>query len=238
MTEFEKDRTMDVSLPTGTTYILVIDTDRYAGNFERELAGYVTGVCDLERCHGERQADEAKEAAPDMVKGLQAKSRAVRHQEYGMVTNTIRATPGRLNNGLGFNFPADDPGAAEEARRKAKDYARQYTAGQIAAAQRRIDENDFEPERDGAWTREACDRTIAGALDLIERAGENMVMPAYESVAMFFGEPLTADEMAFVRQRAEEYSRSPSGLSTKPFRVLDVRLVESTIQATEKTFTR
>jgi len=229
---------MDVKLPTGTTYILVIDTDSYAGNFERQLAGYVTGICDLDRGHGDREAAEAQAAAPAMVDALRAKSRAVEHTDYGMVTNTIRATPGRLNNGMGFNFPAGDPAAAEDARVRAKDYARNYTAGQIAAAQRRIDENDFEPERGGGWTREACDRTIASALDLIERAGETMTTPAYESVAMFFGEPLTADEMSFVRRRAEEFARSPTGVVPKTFRVLDVRLVESTSQATERTFAR
>lgn len=226
---------MDVNLPSGTTYILVIDTDCYAGNFERELAGYTTGICDLDRGHGDREAEDAKAAAPDMVDALEAKSRAVRHNEYGMVTNTIRATPGRLNNGLGFNFPANDPVAAEEAKKKAKDYARDYTAGQIKAAQRRIDENDFEAERDGAWTKDACDRTIASALDLIERAGENMTSPAYESVAMFFGEPLSAEEMAFVRERADRYAKSPSGIMRRPFRILDVRLVEANAQTAERT---
>lgn len=159
---------MDVTLPTGTTYILVVDTDSYAGNFERELAGYATGVCDRDRGHGDREAEDTATAHPDMVGALMTKSLPVRHDEYGMVTNTIRATPGRLNNGFGFAFPAGDPEAALEAKAKAKDTARQYNAKQIEMAQGRIDRNDFQPEAEGAWTREACERTIGSGLAMIE----------------------------------------------------------------------
>lgn len=86
-------------LPKGPTYILVVDTDSYAGNFERQLAGFATGICDIERGHGEEEAEQAERDAPEMIAALKAKSLPVRHKQYGKVTNTIRATPGRLNNG-------------------------------------------------------------------------------------------------------------------------------------------
>lgn len=38
----------------GKTWLFVIDTDEYAGNFERELAAYVTGQCG--ETHGEDEA--------------------------------------------------------------------------------------------------------------------------------------------------------------------------------------
>jgi hypothetical protein len=219
---------MDVTLPRGATYILVVDTDRYAGNFERQLAGFATGICDIERGHGEEEAQQALEADPTMVAALCAKSLEVRSDEYGMVTNTIRETPGRLNNGYGFMFPADDPAAAAEASAKAVEYARRYHASQMEMAQGRLDRNDFQTG-EGGWTREACERTIEGALASIERAGKGMTFPAYESVAMFFSEPLTADEMTFVRHRAEAYAADPTPriLVREPFRILDVYMVRA-----------
>jgi hypothetical protein len=224
---------MDVTLPEGTTYILVIDTDAYAGNFERQLAGYATGVVDVERYHGTDEAADAERAFPDMVGALRAKSLAVPHHDYGMVTNTIRATPGRLNNGSGFHYTPGGPEVDEDARSRAKQSMTDYFARAHADVRRRLAENDFQPEGPGAWTREACERTLSDAQASIDRTGEFIAWPAYESVAMFFSEPLTAEEMAFVRRRAEEFASTPRLLS-KPFRVLDVRLVEATSDTTEK----
>ena len=220
---------MDVTLPQGTTYILVVDTDTYAGNFERELAGYATGVVDRDRHHGIKEAADAEEAAPDMVQSFRRKSLPVRHDRFGMVTNTIRATPGRLNNGSGFHYTPGDPEVEQDARARAKQSTIDRFDKAYADVRRRLAENDFQPEGPGAWTRQACERTLASAQAWIDRAGEFIGWPAYESVAMFFSEPITEQEMAFVRERAKEFARTPRLLS-KPFQVIDVRLVESTTE--------
>lgn len=226
---------MDVDLPDSTIYILVIDTDRYSGNFERQLAGYATGVCDEERHHGLEQAREAEAEHPDMIRGLQAKSIAVKHHEYGMVTNTIRATPGRLNNGSGFHYTPGGPEVTEDARARAKQWTTDYFSKAHADVRRRLAENDFQPEAPGAWTREACERTLADAQASIDRAGRFVEWPAFESVAMFFEQPLTAPEMAFVRRRAEEFAASPSPrvLIREPFSIIDVRLIRADADGTE-----
>jgi hypothetical protein len=223
---------MDVTLPNGTTYILVVDTDSYAGNFERELAGYATGIHDRERGHGDREAADAQRTAPDMVAALKAKSRAVRHDEYGMVTNTIRATPGRLNNGMGFHYAADDPVAMEDARTRSRQSMTEYQDRNLKDVRRRLAEGDFQAEGPGAWTREACERTLESAQASIDRAGGFVSWPAFESVAMFFGEPLSREEMAFVRERAEAFSKTED-IMHKPFRVLDVYQIEATAGSTE-----
>ena len=223
---------MDVTLPSGTTYILVVDTDSYAGNFERELAGYATGICDLDRGRGDKEAMEAAEAEPDIVAALRAKSRAVRHDEYGMVTNTIRATPGRFNNGMGFHYAADDPAAMEDARTRSKQSMTEYQERHLKEVRRRLAEGDFQLEGPGAWTKEACERTIESAQAAIHRAGQFVSWPAFESVAMFFAGPLTAQEMSFVRRRTEEFSRMETILR-KPFKVLDVYQVEATAKNSE-----
>lgn len=92
---------MDVTFSPGIIYVLVIDTNAYSGNFERQLCGYATGIFDYERGHGRQEAEAAMADAPETVKGIRKKAVAVQHFEYGMVFNTIRATPGRINNGTG-----------------------------------------------------------------------------------------------------------------------------------------
>lgn len=229
---------MDVDLPEATTYILVVDTDRYSGNFERQLAGYATGICDEERHHGLEQAKEAEVEHPDMIRALRAKSLEVRHHDYGMVTNTIRATPGRLNNGAGFHYTPGGPEVDQDARARAKRSMTDYFAKAHADVRRRLAENDFQPEGPGAWTREACERTLASAEASIERAGGFVEWPAFESVAMFFDQPLTMEEFAFVRRRAEEFAASPSPrvLIPEPFRVIAVRLIRVDADGTETPF--
>jgi hypothetical protein len=227
---------MDVNFPTGTTYILVIDTDQYSGNFEREMAGYTTGICDYDRAHGKDEADDAKTANPDVTASLALKSKAVQHEEYGMVTNTIRATPRRANNGMGYHYDIDS-GHEEEARAKAVESMRAYMAGQIEKCERRLANEDFEPERPGAWTKEACERTLKSAQQSIANAGKYMPCPAYESVAMFFDAPLTDAELAFVTERANEYAAKPFGgkpWGQKPFNVLGVYMVKHTVTDTEE----
>ena len=51
-------------------YLFVIDTDTYAGNFEREMCAYVTGQigdCGV----GKKQAELAKQEIPDVVAQLE-----------------------------------------------------------------------------------------------------------------------------------------------------------------------
>lgn len=223
---------MDVTFPAWTVYSLVIDTDAYSGNFERQLAGYTTGVWDYERAHGEEEAEDAKKANPSLTQSMEDKSLALTHDEYGEVTNTIRATPGRRNNGMGWHYDASDASAVEEARARSVQAMRDRQAGQIAMCERRLTEQDFEVENGrGAWTKEATERTLKSAHDSIERAGNFVGFPAYESVAMFFSEPLTVEEMAFVRQRAHEYAAQPFGDKSwrqKPFNIRDIYMVEVT----------
>lgn len=226
---------MDVTLPIGTTWIVVVDTDSYAGKFERQLAGYATGVCDDERFHGREQAEEAAFAAPSMVESLRAKSLAVQHHDFGMVTNTVRATPGRFNNGCGFTYTPGGPEVTEDARARAKKSMTEYHAAQDREMRRRLAEGDFESEGPGAWTKEACERTLANHQASIDRAGRFVEYPAFESVAMFFDEPLTAEELAFVRSRAEEFAASPTPriLIPEPFRIVDVRMIRVEVSGTE-----
>lgn len=51
-------------------YLLVIDTNRYAGNFEREMCAYITGQ--IGDCAvGKKQAERAKQEIPQIISTLE-----------------------------------------------------------------------------------------------------------------------------------------------------------------------
>lgn len=93
----------------GVNYVLVIDTDTYAGNIERELAAYAVGVHDRDRGHGSSELEIFEEDAESdpVLQGLIGIQVMQKHEEYDEVSNTIWPTPGRLNNGVGVHFDDD-----------------------------------------------------------------------------------------------------------------------------------
>lgn len=104
---------MQVTLPTGKTYLLVIDTTAYSGNFERELCAFTTGLFSEEMLHGEDEAQDAIRVGGEIVARIMAKSSPLVDNENGtLVVETIRATPGRCNDGLGRHMDADTAAAS------------------------------------------------------------------------------------------------------------------------------
>lgn len=104
--------------------ILVIDTDAYAGNFERELTAYVTG-CIGDCGKGDKQAEMfVKDLGQDVLDRFEE---VVMHvpDEYGCNRPTrIYPTPGFFNDGLGNNYPDSEwgkPGVVEKYNKSAKE---------------------------------------------------------------------------------------------------------------------
>lgn len=85
---------------TSTEYVLVIDTDSYAGNFEREMTAYCTGQ--IGECgKGKSQAEDFRECLsehPYLFDDVVVQ----RGDDRGtMRPTTIYPTPGRTNDGMG-----------------------------------------------------------------------------------------------------------------------------------------
>jgi len=94
------------------TYLFVIDTNEYSGNFNRELAGYVTGNWDQET-HGGDEAEIARkeltEAQSDYLRNHnEAQTRAV-DDGHAHVNHVIHPTPGWWNDGRGLHFKGKPP---------------------------------------------------------------------------------------------------------------------------------
>jgi hypothetical protein len=82
-------------------YLLIIDTDQYAGNFERELTGFCTGQHNC--THGDREAEDFDDYIEDneVDNGWEHKVISNTDNEGHSGVCSIWPTPGRLNNGTG-----------------------------------------------------------------------------------------------------------------------------------------
>jgi hypothetical protein len=125
---------------TVAPYVFVVDTDHYAGNFERPMVAYMTGAvgeCEV----GQEEADLFEENG--LFLELTDKTSHELDDHGCARPASIWTTPGRYNNGNGKHFDGNPTGAGK--------------------------------------------------------------YPAYESVAAFFSERPTDEEIEFMKQRAHEY---------------------------------
>lgn len=120
-------------------YILVIDTDSYSGNFNRELIAYTTG---------NGLSDDALGEIPDeLIDEIDSKMNT-----GGGDFESMFPTPGWFNNGVGGEFR---DGEDEKAKRHHDEYYK-YKAKQI-------------PEMCNAWSwpKESIDRELKSVTDQI-----------------------------------------------------------------------
>jgi hypothetical protein len=81
-------------------YLFVIDTDTYAGNFERQMCAYVTGQ--IGECGvGEENAELAKQEIPDEVARLEELIESVPDEHGCHRPVSIFPTPGWFSPGMG-----------------------------------------------------------------------------------------------------------------------------------------
>lgn len=213
-------------------YILVVDTDQYAGNFERELTGFCTGQHD--GTHGDIEAEKFDEYLEENDLDSDWEARIVTSPDdsgYARVC-TVWMTPGRLSNGMGWTYDDNDEAAALDARQRAIDSMISYHASQRAMCERRLAEQDFEEDNGRGWTKEACERTLVGFDASVKRAGEFYKYPAGESVGIFLNNVPSDADMKIFRDRLTEFAANmtscgrPTG---KTLKIKGVRLIKRTV---------
>ena len=162
-------------------YVVVIDTENYAGNFERDMCAYITGQfgeCEV----GSNIAELEKE----FIKNYEWFEEHIvqKPDEHGCHRPcSIWETPGWFNNGSGGHFK-DVPENEEPAKIAAIESTTKYYEPLIKRSQDMIDTGKYVAN----WTKEACENAIKGYIDSIE-SGKNKPLGkyhAYLSVAIFF----------------------------------------------------
>jgi len=110
-------------------YVFVVDTEQYAGNFERELCGYIAGRTDYPETHGGLEVAIARlEITKEVWKYLQEHVIRCAEQPDDLPIDTpviIYPTPGWFNDGMGGHFKE---GQETEAYKSYKQTVEKYIA--------------------------------------------------------------------------------------------------------------
>lgn len=189
---------------------LVVDTDHYAGNFERQSIAYATGLtgeCGVGSDLAELAQAEMSSAALEWWEdhGLSLPDEHGCHRPA-----TIWPTPGFFNHGHGGHFPSTDEGRAQALVH--------FKEASVAYDQKQIDNLAHVKIGRGGWTQEGVDRERASRE---ERIREVMAMtkvneyPAFQSVAIEVAELPPPEIIEEFQKRMIDY------LTRKNITVLD-----------------
>ena len=183
-----------VNLEEPDRYLFVIDTDRYAGNFEREMCAYVTGQ--IGECEvGKENAELAKQEIPDVVAKLEELIDSIPDEHGYHRPVSIFPTPGWFNHGRGGHFR---DGQEEEALIDYKQETEKHY--------KKAPENYVEHLREKI--REESQQKIdeANALTVVSK------FPAYMSVAIYFHTIPDKDLIEVMKERARNIAIKGVGL--------------------------
>jgi hypothetical protein len=189
-------------------FLFVVDTDSYAGNFERELCAFMTGQygeCEV----GIETAEEALSAMPPkLAEEFEMEVQHVPDDHGCSRPATIYPTPGWFNNGLGGEFP-DDGTHEEEALTAYQEYC-----------EREAEKKPYAEEEGNIRHSEEWMRRKQAPLS------KN---PAYLSVAVPFYKEPTIEAAEWMVERAKKFAAGEwEGRMRQffsPFNISAIRLV-------------
>ena len=188
----------------------IVDTDKYAGNFERQLCAVAMnaiGDCGV----GSNFVDTWDE------EDLSGYTRQV-YDEGCYRPVEIYPSPYYYNNGMGFHYK-DTPKDRREALEKYKQSWVDYNTPHIERAMKNLvaDKPDHP-----SWTPDACKREIIRLESEIERANaqtEPNKYDAYNSVVFYLSKELPQKVIDKVKYRCEDYCKG-RGIKILGYRIL------------------
>lgn len=191
-----------------TGWYLIFDTDQYAGNFEREMCAYVTGV--IGECgKGKHMQSHFQEDHPELVEEYED---SIFTEQLNQEPDDngcrrpvqIWATPGWFNSGMGQHWRIDD--------HDPKIVVQKYFEANVAYA-KQCKKKPTEEE--------------------LKRWRNYNKWPCYNSVAISFYKKPDEETVQFLIERAKVFAakrfdqRGKSYCSPDPFKLEGVRLVET-----------
>lgn len=190
----------------------VIDTETYAGNFERELCAYLTGRigdCGVGQSSATRFDEDLGETEwPDLLEDLVGSE----SDDHGCSRPCkIYPTPGWFNNGMGGIFREDDLDAEKKALAEHEIEVRRYAEESIRGCY--ADKNIGNREAD-RFLKEHLDKPLNRHA-------------AYLSVAIVLNHDPDTKTIDFLKERAQTWDGSP-GITG--FRLVRTREVVTWVQ--------
>lgn len=198
--------------------LLVIDTEQYAGNFERDMCAYATGQ--IGECGvGDDQAEIARREIPEVVDKIEEIIAQVADDNGCHRPCEIYPTSGFFNNGMGGEFRE---GQEVEALKHYKKATREYYQGWINRIKGYGSQH--------GWTDEAKKRDIArhlGSITEAESLTKTPKGPAYLSVAIYFDERPSDEIIQVVKERSAKFAEG------KKLTITGYRLIEQKVSSRE-----
>lgn len=193
-------------------YIFCIDTEAYAGNFERSMCAFLTGMvgeCEV----GQGEAKTFVKEGYEPLVGLVTKE-PDEHGCYRPVA--IQATPGWFNDGEGNHY--------RESNFDATEVLYKHNAS-VRAYAKSIEKSNC---TDKSYTKREASRHRKN--HLLTKFSEEDKQPAYNSVGIFMSCKPTKKELVFLKKRAFIYAKSPTFEGEpvgwlEPFEIEGFRLV-------------
>ncbi len=183
-------------------FAFVVDTEQYAGNFERQLCAYSTGIvgeCTIGSEEASQFAEENPGPNPFEEKILQPPD------EHGCRRPVeIWSTPGWFNNGMGGHFRLGENGTEAQEHYKEECLAQSRKKSYAAEESNQQHKQEWEEKAQRPFTEH----------------------PAFQSVAIFFGEEPTADMIEILKKRSRAFCRREN-ITVIGFRLLSLSIKES-----------
>lgn len=195
-----------------TSNVLVIDTEQYSGNFEREMCAYITGQfgdCGVGREFAEQYSSEIKHLSwwEDHICAEED------DEGYGCYRPAaIWATPGWFNNGMGGHFKDTLRNEAKAAKAAISSMI-SYNKSQLKTVQDRLNRGDFEAYP--GWTQKACEAFVRKCEEDVKRVATPAKYPAYLSVAVFVDEFPPEEVWLEFQQRARDFAENYDTISKR-----------------------
>jgi hypothetical protein len=185
-------------------YVYIIDTTEYAGNFEREMCAYITGMtgdCGVGREFAEMYSQDTGEDESKFYEFVEQRA-----DDNGcMRPCSIHPTPGWFNHGMGEHFKIGEDAKA------LKDYVKVVTSESkeniknLEGTKAKL----LRGEKYANWTVAACDREIKENKKEIEKVmklKKPSHFAAYLSVAIYFHKKPTQELTDLMKRRALNFA--------------------------------
>lgn len=189
---------------------LIIDTEQYAGNFERELCAYLTGkvgACGVGQEMAEKYIEDVERDGDVLDYEDFFENVCEKPDEHGCYRPCeIYPTEGWFGNGFGGGFR---DGQEVEALEHYKKTASEYYQKQLDQRED-IKSKLLSGEKYSNWTVEACDREIQQYIGIIEKIQQKTEIDkcdAYNSVLIHFSSRPTEQQIEFIRNRISGFAQ-------------------------------
>lgn len=185
-----------------SNYFFIIDTEQYAGNFEREMCAYCTGQigdCGV----GEEEAEEFRSTFPDLEEKFDEIIDFLPDENGCARPASIYPTPGWFNNGFGDFHDRRENMARED-----------FEASCIKELTKKLSNIDSSEER-----------------NILAEEYENrkfIKYPAYLSVVIFFNEKPTDKIITIMKSRAHEFAQNRK-ITVTGFRLIKNKAIQESL---------